>query len=362
MATLKNVDELTDPLVDTHDRCIGPALRRGVAYAVDGGELVLTHNGMRVRRPAERGVEPASVPPPESAEGASHVRVDGRVYHNRLELLMGAQPSRCYAFDRTPSTATARPAQRMSDGARCVVKRVGAREAAILTERAPRATARLLDTLVCDGARHVALEWVGADLGACMGEVRAAGRELAVARQLLEAVSHLHGLGVILGDVCKEHVLVHAGGVRLCGLSSATVGDERRRPTGKVCARAPELLFPVAHDERADAWSAGCLLVELFSGIVLWEGAEYEHDHLDAICDTFEPAIPLALNDWESTCRASVEAGSELDLSRVPCSAGRACVQTLLRFAPPHRRLDEALQAVARSGGVGKRPRSTGIE
>jgi serine/threonine protein kinase len=93
-------------------------------------------------------------------------------------------------------------------------------------------------------------------------------------RGVLEGLCALHEVGLVHGDMKPENVMVDAcGEVFIIDLGST---HEANTETGNVVStlhyRAPEVLIRAPHDQAADMWSVGALLVELFMGQPVFAG------------------------------------------------------------------------------------------
>ena len=101
-------------------------------------------------------------------------------------------------------------------------------------------------------------------------------------RQILAGLSYLHGRDIIHRDIKGANVLVdNKGNIKISdfGISkrveashilapSQNAGGHVHRPSlqGSVFWMAPEVVKQKAHTRKADIWSLGCLIVEMFTG------------------------------------------------------------------------------------------------
>lgn len=103
-------------------------------------------------------------------------------------------------------------------------------------------------------------------------------------RQILAGLSYLHSQDIIHRDIKGANILVdNKGGVKISdfGISkrveastllgsraSGSGGGHLHRPSlqGSVYWMAPEVVRQTAHTKKADIWSLGCLVVEMFIG------------------------------------------------------------------------------------------------
>ena len=193
-------------------------------------------------------------------------------------------------------------AEQLADGARLAVKALlpGGADAELMAERFRREAraARLLDhpnivgirELVEEGRElYLAMELLsGRSVAAELhGGALAARRTLVLARQVLEALAHAHGRGVIHRDLKPDHLfltqagapgreyervkLIDLGLVELVG--AAAVGDPGLpAPPGVVFGTpaymAPEQVLGEAIDGRADLYALGITIFEMLTGRV----------------------------------------------------------------------------------------------
>jgi mitogen-activated protein kinase kinase kinase len=96
-------------------------------------------------------------------------------------------------------------------------------------------------------------------------------------RQILTGLAYLHGREIIHRDIKGANVLVdNKGGIKISDFgiskrveaSSVLSSGARNRPSlqGSVFWMAPEVVKQTSYTRKADIWSLGCLIVEMFTG------------------------------------------------------------------------------------------------
>lgn len=96
-------------------------------------------------------------------------------------------------------------------------------------------------------------------------------------RQVLVGLSYLHGMDIIHRDIKGANILIDIKGtVKISDFgiskkidSAETEGNKQARRAllqGSVYWMAPEVVKQTAYTKKADVWSVGCLIVEMFTG------------------------------------------------------------------------------------------------
>lgn len=90
-------------------------------------------------------------------------------------------------------------------------------------------------------------------------------------KQLLEAVSHCHKLGIAHRDIKPENLLFDSWeNLKVCDLGSAEWFGEGRSMNGVVGTPyyvAPEVLLGREYNEKVDVWSSGVIMYIMLGGI-----------------------------------------------------------------------------------------------
>lgn len=99
-----------------------------------------------------------------------------------------------------------------------------------------------------------------------------------IALQILVALKHIHGLGVIHKDLKLENVLFkqeNKSGIKIVDFGScALFPSPYYSYVQSRYYRAPEVLMGCGHDTKIDVWSFGCMVFELCKGRSLFLGVD----------------------------------------------------------------------------------------
>ncbi|KAJ2783638.1 hypothetical protein GGI15_002506 [Coemansia interrupta] len=149
-------------------------------------------------------------------------------------------------------------------------------EMRLLNQLNHRNIIRLIEYFETETDIYIALEYCKCDLSVYlkrrggflqMEDVRG------IALQLVAALAYLHSLGVVHHDIKLPNVLIGTDGrIKLCDLGLATQLTKDGKPIyvhtlkGTPLYMAPEMLQRVRYTYKADLWSLGVVLYELYVG------------------------------------------------------------------------------------------------
>ena len=157
-------------------------------------------------------------------------------------------------------------------------------------------------------------------------------------RQILDGLSYLHSKDIIHRDIKGANVLVDNKGnikisdfgiskrVEVSSLVQPMKHNNRTSLQGSVFWMAPEVVKQTSYTRKADIWSLGCLIVEMFTG----EHPFPNCNQLQAIFAIGQMAKPAIPEDCSAEAKAFLERTFEHDFEKRP-SADELLQDSFLR-------------------------------
>lgn len=145
-------------------------------------------------------------------------------------------------------------------------------------------------------------------------------------RQILDGLSYLHSKDIIHRDIKGANVLVDNKGnikisdfgiskrVEVSSLAQPTKLNNRTSLQGSVFWMAPEVVKQTSYTRKADIWSLGCLIVEMFTG----EHPFPNCNQLQAIFQIGAMAKPATPEDCSDEAKAFLDMTFEHDFEKRP--------------------------------------------
>ncbi|KAG9290339.1 hypothetical protein G9A89_007070 [Geosiphon pyriformis] len=166
------------------------------------------------------------------------------------------------------------------------------REIKILQDLDHEHVVKLLEIMVVKGSVYMVFEYMDHDLTGVLSnpQIKFEPQHIkCLMKQLLEGIGFLHSRGILHRDIKGSNILLNnCGQLKLADFGLARQFQPRRMHdyTNRVITlwyRPPELcLGSTVYGPEVDIWSAGCIMVELFTGKPLFQGTD-EITQLEAI-------------------------------------------------------------------------------
>ncbi|KAF7301679.1 Pkinase-domain-containing protein [Mycena indigotica] len=155
---------------------------------------------------------------------------------------------------------------------------------------------RLFEMMVSNGSVYMVFEYMEHDLTGVLSQTQFSFTDAhlkSLCRQMLAGLAYLHHKGVIHRDIKGSNILLNnRGELKLADFGLARFYQKRRRSdyTNRVITlwyRPPELLLgATVYGPEVDMWSAGCIMLELFTKKPVFQGNDEIHQ-LDTIYRVF---------------------------------------------------------------------------
>ena len=234
------------------------------------------------------------------------------------------------------------------------------REARITARLAHPGVPTLYDFGMDDGELFIVMEWVdGVTLANLIDLVDPVpvGWAAAIMAQVCAVLAAAHEQGIIHRDLTPRNVMICPDGrvkVLDFGLAGALRTDEYSQITrtgeapGSAFYMAPEVAAGEAATAASDLYSVGCLLFELLTGNVVFDGLD-PADEVQAHATAPPPSVQAVRPDVPTRMEALVTALLAKAAPQRPASA-RLAYQSLLPYVRPLSPLPEIVTKAGRPG------------
>lgn len=222
---------------------------------------------------------------------------------------------------------------------------------------------RLYEMMVSNGAVYMVFEYMDHDLTGILSQSHFKFSEAhlkSLCKQMLQGLAHLHRKGVIHRDIKGSNILLNSRGeLKLADFGLARFYQKRRRTdyTNRVITlwyRPPELLLgSTVYGPEVDMWSAGCIMLELYTKKPVFQGNDEIHQ-LSTIWKLLGTPTPerwpgLLTLPWYELIKprdALPNRFKDLFQKYMPCPTALDLAERLLTYDPERRvTAQEALEA-----------------
>lgn len=289
----------------------------------EGGLPISSHHVQNGRDPADTGVEKPVIPPPVVSNNGGPSRSQGglarlapsRSQTDREErsatpiLTRPPTPVRYGQYDCLNQVGEGTfgqvwKARSTKDGRYVALKKIrmeaerdgfpvtAMREIKLLQSLRHDNIVRLYEMMVSNGSVFMVFQYMDHDLTGVLSQTQFVFTDAhlkSFCRQMLAGLAYLHHKGVIHRDIKGSNILINnRGELKLADFGLARFYQKRRQSdyTNRVITlwyRPPELLLgTTVYGPEVDMWSAGCIMLELFTKKPVFQGNDEIHQ-LDVI-------------------------------------------------------------------------------
>lgn len=175
------------------------------------------------------------------------------------------------------------------------------REIKLLQSLRHQNVVKLYEMMVSHGSVYMVFEYMDHDLTGVLTQQQFAFSDAnlkSLCQQMLAGLAYLHHKGVIHRDIKGSNILLNnRGELKLADFGLARFYQKRRRSdyTNRVITlwyRPPELLLgTTVYGPEVDMWSAGCIMLELYTKKPVFQGND-DISQLDSIYKVFGTPTP----------------------------------------------------------------------
>lgn len=153
---------------------------------------------------------------------------------------------------------------------------------------------QLIDNFILDKISYIVLELYEMTLEEYLKNDIDYEIKIEILRKIIIGLKYFEELGIIHGDLKPYNILINEKDLKIaiCDLSLSHEFCHIKR--GKILQtayyRSPEAIFGSIYDKNIDLWSLGCIIVEIFIGMRLFDIHKY--------CSFKKNDLPDILNDF----------------------------------------------------------------